>query len=57
MKAIVVTDQAAGIAGMTLGGATRAAGSDKRRHRSDSCVGIRPHRDGVALDLDRSRQP
>ena len=24
------------------GGAARAAGSDKRRHRSDSCVGIRP---------------
>src|SRR5438132_5597920 len=24
------------------GGAARAAGSDRRRHRSDSCVGIRP---------------
>src|SRR3546814_7758601 len=24
------------------GGAARAAGSDKRRHRSGSCVGIRP---------------
>src|SRR5262249_13812888 len=34
--------------------AARAAGSDKRRHRSDSCIGIRPDCDGVALDLDRS---
>ena len=41
MKAIVVTDQAAGTAGMTFG-AARAAGSDKRRRRSSSCVGIRP---------------
>jgi hypothetical protein len=29
MKAIVVTDQAAGSAGMKLGGAAPAAGSDK----------------------------
>src|SRR5947208_12316386 len=39
------------------GGAARAAGSDKRRRRSGSCVGIRPDRDGVALDLDRSPRP
>ena len=39
------------------GGAARAAGSDKRRHRSGSCVGIRPDRAGVALDLDRSPRP
>ena len=42
MKAIVVTDQAAGTAGMNSFGAARAAGSDKRRRRSSSCVGIRP---------------
>src|SRR5262249_41420663 len=36
------------------GGAARAAGSDKRRHRSDSCVGIRPDGADVALDLTRS---
>ena len=41
MKAIVVTDQAAGTAGMTLVERRRAAGSDKRRRRSGSCVGIR----------------
>src|SRR5262244_222452 len=33
------------------GGAARAAGGDKRRRRSGSCVWIRPHGDGVALDL------
>ena len=56
MKAIVVTDQAAGTAGMTLG-AARAAGSDKRRRRSGSCVGIHLGRADVALDLDRSPRP
>ena len=39
------------------GEAARAAGSDKRRRCSGSCVGIRPDRDGVDLDLDRSRRP
>jgi len=39
------------------GRTARAAGSDKRRYRSDSCVGIRPDRAGVALDLDRSPRP
>ena len=53
VKAIVVTDQAAGTAGMKLAERPEPI-SDKRRHRSDSCVGIRPDRDGVALDLDRS---
>src|SRR5690242_4476839 len=38
-------------------GAARAAGSDKRRHRSGLCVGIRRDRVGVALDLDRSPRP
>ena len=33
MKAIVVTDQAAGTAGMTLVERPEAAGSDKRRRR------------------------
>jgi len=42
MKAIVVTDQAAGLAGMKLVERPEPTGSDKRRHRSDSCVGIRP---------------
>jgi hypothetical protein len=36
------------------GGAARAAGSDKRRRRSGSCVGIHLDRADVALDLDRS---
>jgi hypothetical protein len=40
MKAIVVTDQAAGNGQDEAGGAARAAGSDKRRCRSGSCVGI-----------------
>jgi hypothetical protein len=42
MKAIVVTDEAAGTAGMTPVERPRAAGSDKPRRRSDLCVGIRP---------------
>jgi hypothetical protein len=42
MKAIVVTDQAAGTAGMTLVEAAQVAGSDKRRRRPGPCVGIRP---------------
>jgi hypothetical protein len=33
MKAIVVTDETAGTAGMTLVERARAAGSDQRRHR------------------------
>ena len=37
MKAIVVTDQAAGTGGMKLVERPRVAGSDKRRHRSNSC--------------------
>src|SRR6185312_13301447 len=36
------------------GGAARPAGSDKRRRRSGSCVGIRRDRVGVALDRDRT---
>src|SRR6185312_16703358 len=36
------------------GRAAGAAGSDKRCHRSDSCVGIRRDGAGVAFDLDRS---
>src|SRR5262249_1705182 len=40
-----------------VGGAPRAAGSDKRCHRSDSCIGIRPDGADVALDLDRSPRP
>jgi len=40
MKAIVVTDQAAGTAGVKLVERPRAAGGDKRRRCSDSCVGI-----------------
>ena len=39
MKAIVVTDQAAGTAGVKLV-ERPAAGSDKRRRCSDSCIGI-----------------
>src|SRR5690349_13085178 len=39
------------------GGAARAAGSDKRRRRSGSYVGIRRDRVGLALDLDRSPRP
>src|SRR6516164_6139409 len=35
------------------GGAARAAGSDKRRRRSGSCVGIYLGWADVALDLDR----
>src|SRR5574338_449449 len=46
MKAIVVTDQAAG-----------AAGGDKRRRRPGPCVGIRLDRVDVALDMDRSARP
>jgi hypothetical protein len=41
MKAIVVTDQAAGTAGMKLVERPEPLASDKRRHRSDSCVRIR----------------
>src|SRR3954447_6340266 len=39
------------------GRAARAAGGDQRRLRSGACVGVRPDRDVVALDLDRSRRP
>src|SRR5919201_3316299 len=39
------------------GGAARAAGSDKRRRRSGSLVGIRSDRADMALDLDRSPGP
>jgi hypothetical protein len=41
MKEIVVTDQAAGTAGMTLVERAEPQGSDKRCRRSGSCVGIR----------------
>jgi hypothetical protein len=40
MKAIVVTDQAAGTAGMTLMERPEPPGSDKRRRRSGPRVGI-----------------
>jgi len=42
MKAIVVTDQAAGTAGMTLVERPEPQAAIKRRRRSGSCVGIRP---------------
>ena len=44
MKAIVVTDRAEGTAGMKLVERPEPSGSDKRRHRSGSCVGIRRDR-------------
>ncbi|GGO20045.1 hypothetical protein GCM10010116_40200 [Microbispora rosea subsp. aerata] len=56
MRAIVVTDQAAGTAGMTLTERPEptAAINDVvvRIHAS----GFRPDGDGVAVDLDRSRR-
>jgi hypothetical protein len=40
MKAIVVTDQALGTAGMKLVERPEPQASDKRRRRSGLCVGI-----------------
>jgi hypothetical protein len=56
MKAIVVSDQAAGMAGMKLveRPEPRAAINDVVVH---SCVGIRRNGAGVALDLGRSPRP
>ncbi len=56
MKAIVVTDQAAGTAGVKLVERPDAAG-DKRCRCSDSCGGIHRRWVVVALDLGRSRRP
>jgi hypothetical protein len=42
MKAIVVTDQAAGPAGMKLVERPEPSAAINDVHRSDSCVGIRP---------------
>jgi len=42
MKAIVVTDQAAGTAGMTLVERPEPQAAINGRRRSGSCVGIRP---------------
>ena len=42
MKAIVVTDQAAGKAGMKVVERPAPQAAMKRRYRSGSCVGIRP---------------
>ena len=57
MKAIVVTDEAAGTAGMTLVERPEPPAAINDVIVRDSCVGIRPDRDGVALDLDRSPRP
>ncbi len=57
MKAIVVTDQAAGTAGMTLVERPEPPAAINDVIVRDPCVGIRPDRDGVALDLGRSRRP
>ena len=57
MKAIVVTDQAAGTAGMKLVERPEPQAAINDVVVRGSCVGIRPDRAGVALDLDRSPRP
>ena len=57
MKAIVVTDEAAGTAGMTLVERPEPRTGDKRCRCSGSCVGIHLGRADVAFDLDRSPRP
>jgi hypothetical protein len=57
MKAIVVTEQGAGTAGMKLVERPDPRGCDQRRRRSGSCIGIRQHGAGLALDLGRSPRP
>ena len=57
MKAIVVTDQAAGTAGMTLTERPEPSAAINDVVVRGSCVGIRLDRAGVALDVDRSRRP
>ena len=57
MKAIVVTDQAAGTAGMKLVERPEPPAAINDVIVQISCVRIRLDRAGVALDLDRSPRP
>ncbi len=57
MKAIVVTDQAAGTAGMKLAERPEPQAAINDVVVAGSCVGIRRDRVDVALDLDRSPRP
>ena len=57
MKAIVATDQAAGTAGMKLVERPEPQAAINDVLVQGSCVGIRPDRADLALDLDRSPRP
>ena len=57
MRAIVVTDEAAGTAGMTLVERPEPQAALNDVVVAGSCVGIHLGRADVALDLDRSPRP
>ena len=57
MKAIVVTDPAAGTAGMTLTERPEPPAAINDVVVRGSCVGMGLDRARVAVDLDRPRQP
>jgi|GEM_PF-6862171 len=56
MKAILVTDKAAGLGGMRLAQRPEPSAAINDVVVRISCVRIRADGDGVALDLDRSQR-